>query len=519
MAEETTAGLGEALGLQTSATPYSGSPIFRGLQTGLQYEMKREALKAKEAEAEEKKLKEFSKYVTKPKIPVVGPRLSKRMEETALRTKNEMFNAASVGDKQGADDAYIIGTVEANKIQEIYKNEENILRSQTLLPTEIANAIGSGKDDNTTFEKLPKDWYEHISPVFLPDVGGSPFATISVVRESKPINMDKINDDIIDDVLSDQPLTATGTFVRNYFGVKQELNDKQIRGIAKTLINQNLEYRDNALTRKVKKGIPLRDKYVMSGLPISEAKERALEDLIFADLKERYQAKHSVRPLPKPKDKWSTTANQMFSKVNPQAAIGDVNFVKAVYRSNTGEALSDDAANSVISRAGYNPEYQSVALSEKSEVTLEDEKGNPVKMVVNQLIDVDNFENPELNGVYIVGTSSMIGQGGDVQFKIGNIAFNKIVKLTPNNIGSLASASKIDTKEFVSVINEKTKREFIPLSIIEGTIVQKRGGGKSTSTGGGKGKGKSTTPKDSFPTWKSKNPNGTPSQYKQYLES
>jgi hypothetical protein len=116
---------------------------------------------------------------------------------------------------------------------------------------------------------------------------------------------------------------------------------------------------------------------------------------------------------------------------------------------------------------------------------LEDERGNPVKMVVSQLIDVDNFEDPEYNGVYVVGTSSMIG-GGDAQFKIGNIAFNKIVKLSSNNIGSLASANKIDTKELVSVINEKTKREFIPPSIIEGTIVQKRSGGKSTSTGGGK---------------------------------
>jgi hypothetical protein len=487
MAEETTAGLGEALGLQTSATPYSGSPIFRGLQTGLQYEMKREALKAKEAAEEEKKRLAFEKSVTSPTYPRVGKRWQKSLESIGKETLYGMYDAASKGDREMQQEFRMKGQILGNSIAAQNDYENKIRNSKALLPKTVSQSLDS--DDDTGITQTDYKWHDYIEPVDMGMIGGNQRYSFNLLEEVQPMDIRKENATVINDMLSDKPLTETGASLRNYFGAKKELNKEDLKKLSTILVGQNLQYRNNLLVKFEDEGKKILQNYINKGLQYDEAKERALEDLAFNKIKEVYEPKYEVKPLPKAKDKWSTTANQMFSKVNPQAAIGDVNFVKAVVRSTTGRTLSDDAANSVISKAGYNPEYQSVSLPEKIEVTLEDERGNPVKMVVSQLIDVDNFEDPEYNGVYVVGTSSMIG-GGDAQFKIGNIAFNKIVKLSSNNIGSLASANKIDTKELVSVINEKTKREFIPPSIIEGTIVQKRSGGKSTSTGGGKGKGK-----------------------------
>lgn len=483
MAEETTAGLGEALGLQTSATPYSGSPIFRGLQTGLQYEMKREALKAKEAAEEEKKRLAFEKSITSPIYPRVGKRWQKAMEYVASETLYGMHDAANRRDRVMQEEFKTKGRILGNSIAAQNDYENRIRNSKSILPKTVSQSLDS--DDDTGITQTDYKWHDYIQPVDMGMIGANQRYSFNLLQEVQPMDIRKENAALIKDMRSNQPLTETGTFLRNYFGVKQELSDDDLKEAAHILVGQNSRYRINTLREFEDEGKKILQNYINKGLQYDEAKELALEDLAFNKLKEVNEPKYEIRPLPKAKDKWSTTANQMFSKVNPQAAIGDVNFVKAVVRSTTGKTLSDDGVNSIISRAGYNPEYQSVSLPEKIEVTLEDERGNPVKMVVSQLIDVDNFENPELNGVYIVGTSSMIGQGGDAQFKIGNIAFNKIVKLSSNNIGSLASANKIDTKELVSVINEKTKREFIPPSIIEGTIVQKRSGGKSTSTGGG----------------------------------
>jgi len=55
MAEESTAGLGEAIGLQTNARPYSGGAITRGVQFGMQQELKRAALEANKAAKDDKK--------------------------------------------------------------------------------------------------------------------------------------------------------------------------------------------------------------------------------------------------------------------------------------------------------------------------------------------------------------------------------------------------------------------------------------------------------------------------------
>ncbi len=62
---ETTAGLGESLGLQTNSTSsYNGAPLQRAVQMGMQAQLRQDALAAKQVAEKDKLAKEIDKYIT-----------------------------------------------------------------------------------------------------------------------------------------------------------------------------------------------------------------------------------------------------------------------------------------------------------------------------------------------------------------------------------------------------------------------------------------------------------------------
>jgi hypothetical protein len=98
----------------------------------------------------------------------------------------------------------------------------------------------------------------------------------------------------------------------------------------------------------------------------------------------------------------------------------------------------------------------------------------------------------------------------------------QVVEMNPTILSQMATYYKTDPETFIEAYGASgvDLRKYAP----SGNINTKKGGstpppakGGSTSTpapakGGGKAK-------DSFPVWKSKNPNGTAAQYKQYKNS
>ncbi len=80
-----------------------------------------------------------------------------------------------------------------------------------------------------------------------------------------------------------------------------------------------------------------------------------------------------------------------------------------------------------------------------------------------------------------------------------------LIPLKEQDYSALASAYGEKKEDFIRLLNE-TSAQYLPKT---GGTTKK----KATT------QGKSSAPKDSFPAWKSKNPNGTAAQYKQYLAS
>jgi hypothetical protein len=90
----------------------------------------------------------------------------------------------------------------------------------------------------------------------------------------------------------------------------------------------------------------------------------------------------------------------------------------------------------------------------------------------------------------------------------------QIVQMTPEILSQMATYYKTDPATFIEAYGAGgvDLSSFAP----SGNINTKKGGGSTSKPAPVKGGGKA---KDSFPVWKSKNPNGTAAQYKQYKNS
>jgi len=478
MAEETTAGLGEALGLQTSATPYSGSPIFRGLQTGLQYEMKREALKAKEAAEEQKRRLAFEKSVTSPTYPRVSKRWQKSLEDVGKETLYGMYDAASKGDREMQQEFRMKGQILGNSIAAQNDYENKIRNSKALLPKTVSQSLDS--DDDTDIAQTDYKWHDYIEPVDMGMIGGNQRYSFNVLDEVQPMDIRKENATVINDMLSDKPLTETGASLRNYFGAKKELNEEDLKKLSTILVGQNLQYRNNLLVKFEDEGKKILQNYINKGLQYDEAKERALEDLAFNKIKEVYEPKFTYKGVGT--DKLSGYQKKVFDEINtevtPVSQTGDL--LSAIITNETGGQKGGTLAGleQFLNQANnIGEEYQVVVLPNASKrVSIPTPKGN-INMTAERFVQINNLD-PKYNGIYILGNTTQLG-GSDVSFKVNGLSFNKAVKLTNENIGSLATSKGLSVEDLQRFVNAKVA-DFITSDITRTKA------NKSTSTGGGK---------------------------------
>jgi hypothetical protein len=483
MAEETTAGLGEALGLQTSATPYSGSPIFRGLQTGLQYEMKREALKAKEAAEEEKKRLAFEKSITSPIYPRVGKRWQKAMEHVASETLYGMHDAANRRDRVMQEEFKTKGRILGNSIAAQNDYENRIRNSKAILPKTVSQSLDS--DDDTGITQTDYKWHDYIQPVDMGMIGANQRYSFNLLQEVQPMDIRKENAALIKDMRSNQPLTETGTFLRNYFGVKQELSDDDLKEAAHILVGQNSRYRINTLREFEDEGKKILQNYIKKGLQYDEAKELALEDLAFNKLKEvnepiyKYKGENEKDSLPGYK-------KRIFDEINTETlpvadAVGMVTKIVMDKKGLKNKLGVEGGVKTVLSpEIQSGAEYQMVVLPiDKKRVKLKTTGGQMVDMVPETFVEINNYVGDDINGIYVLGSTSVLG-GNDVDFNIKGFKFNKAVKVTNENIGSIATSKGMSVKDLAEFVNAKVGYEYITPQITQTKA------NKSTSTGGGK---------------------------------
>jgi hypothetical protein len=487
MAEETTAGLGEALGLQTSATPYSGSPIFRGLQTGLQYEMKREALKAKEAAEEEKKRLAFEKSVTSPTYPRVGKRWQKSLESIGKETLYGMYDAASKGDREMQQEFRMKGQILGNSIAAQNDYENKIRNSKALLPKTVSQSLDS--DDDTGITQTDYKWHDYIEPVDMGMIGGNQRYSFNLLEEVQPMDIRKENATVINDMLSDKPLTETGASLRNYFGAKKELNKEDLKKLSTILVGQNLQYRNNLLVKFEDEGKKILQNYINKGLQYDEAKERALEDLAFNKIKEVYEPKFTYKGV-NVGDSLTGYRKRIFDEINTETlpvgdAVGMVTKIVMDKKGLTNKLGVEGGVETVLSpEIQRGAEYQMVVLPINTKrVKLKTTGGQMVDMVPETFVEINNYVGDDINGIYVLGSTSVLG-GNDVDFNIKGFKFNKAVKVTNENIGSIATSKGMSVKDLAEFVNAKVGYDYITPQITQTKA------NKSTSTGGGKGKGK-----------------------------
>lgn len=289
MAEET-AGIGGALGLQTNAsTGYTGAPLTRAVQMGIQTQMKQDALAAKQAAEQEKLAKELNKYITPPTTQRVSPRWQKANEEVATGGYYRMFQNQNNKYEQGVQK--IKTELEAKTIAEQDAYENAVLSRKTLLPKEIRDGVVN--DDDGKLKKVDYNWHDYVSPVPVrytkADGTASEKLSFHANREVPSINFADYNSDIIKARLGGQPKTEIGMVFQNTLGTKKELTDNDLREIASIVVDQDDVAFDNLKGQYEKEGKKYLQQYLTQGKEYEEAKDLALKDVEYDLLKQVYK--------------------------------------------------------------------------------------------------------------------------------------------------------------------------------------------------------------------------------------
>jgi hypothetical protein len=316
-------------------------------------------------------------------------------------------------------------------------------------------------------------------------IGGNQRYSFNVLDEVQPMDIRKENATLIKDMRSNQPLTDTGAMMRNYIGAKQELNDTDLKKIATELVGQNLQYRNNLLVKFEDEGKKILKSYVDKGFQYDEAKKRALKDLAFNKLKEVYEPKYIYKGV-NVGDSLTGYRKRIFDEINTETlpvgdAVGMVTKIVMDKKGLTKKLGVEGGVETVLSpEIQRGAEYQMVVLPINTKrVKLKTTGGQMVDMVPETFVEINNYVGDDINGIYVLGSTSVLG-GNDVDFNIKGFKFNKAVKVTNENIGSIATSKGMSVKDLAEFVNAKVGYDYITPQITQTKA------NKSTSTGGGK---------------------------------
>lgn len=486
---ESTAGIGEAAALINRANASSGMDITRGIQMAQSSALKKAQLEAsKEAKAQAKSasMAKMSRINT-GKYKNLG--VAKEAEKSAYDLMSKKAIAIENGDYVSSAkldiEADYLGNYLASK-------DDAISTLKSPKKYEYANKAGelinSGKEDEAI--KLNKPY----APVFTRGEAGD-----YIVEVPDAVDLNKVYSNVLKSAfrneISFSSLKDAATDTENY-SIKRKMTPEEVAMTSGGLL------RDEGYVKSVLYSPDFQKfydkKYGGSADPSSI--EAGLYDYTQERIESINQEKVSVKTKSKGGSYFSSTADGF--------TIGNYNF--SIIPKTAADLATELENNSVM----YGRDD---VLSRTFVQGLKSQGVKPVKEVVmpENVSGTFILSDPSLGKGIVKGKPvSMYEHNGKALLVYYNNDRKRgqVVVMTPTILSQMSTYYKTEPRNLIEAYKSKgiNLGKYAPA----GNIKTKKDGGNNPTPAKGGGKAK-----DSFPVWKSKNPNGTPAQYKQYKNS
>ena len=483
---ESTAGIGEAGALVNRAKAPATMDITRGIQMAESNALKKAQLEAAKEAKKQAKMAAMDKYRTIKLGLYKDPSVNEKAKRLGIELQNEIDFAAKSGD-----------------MAKLYESEQRVRFLNNDLKIEDAFLTSLAPNDKKVDTgdmlkaarqgKLP-EYLQTESPLiqkyFDQDAEGFPL----VIRPNK-YNLDKAYDRVVASLGSDYVDSKAAAFDKIKMTKRVPPEVLRERAAAFILNDQDAAA---ALDWKPEFRKVFKEEYGNN----LEREEEAKVNFVYNNLTKYNEPKYQMGSQSKGGGSFKITGSGF--------SIGNYNF-------STIPTTATDLAQNLESRSAMygNDEKESSGFVQG----LKNSGNYPVTQVVMPENASGTFivSDPKLGKGIAKGKPVELIQYEDKAFLVyynNDRKRGQVVEMTPTILSQMSTYYKTDPETFIEAYGASgvDLRKYAP----SGNINTKKGGGSTSKPAPVKGGGKA---KDSFPVWKSKNPNGTAAQYKQYKNS
>lgn len=447
---ESSSQLGEALGLQTNfQTSYSGAPIQRAVQMGIQNQMKQDVMAAKQAAQEEKLKKEIEKGIVIKTPKMRKPYLdefNKVYTEFIAKAKSDPTNARFV-----LKEAEDFGNYLKQKSDYDDKVVASAFNTGTLVDKDIIAAVNS--DDATKRKGVRTE----LGDVYVPTDENDPVPSFTVTAIPK-VDLSKAYQQDINDALKAKGWDEAGGFNEQYYKAIKSLTNEEKdllaerRALDPTSRNNRI-YQDKAEAYAIYDALPADIKANRELANLSVAKE-----LFKKDYAKEVASRESLLKKYQPKDvniKGGGTYKYGENIFTAGEVEGKEKLDLYVKEGVITEAQKEQYENIVET----NPELASEYLNNLPKViTISTPNKGAYKMVENgKAVNIDNttfdyIQNPttKKGKWYVTGTK-----------KIGGFDKKISIPINESTYGQVISSYKMGKQDLVSLLNDRLKEAGI----------------------------------------------------------
>lgn len=284
--------LAEAIGLQTQATPYRGTPVTTGIRINQENELRKQ-LKQAEIDAKKQRVKDARNKAITITPPPVSQRWASDVTNEAIDTYHGMMDERDANNPSAEWSRHQQGLGNINSMSKTDQFEIDLLKSGTVLPKHIVNMLNS-KDavsESKALNGFDPDIHDYIKVVDAPRGR----KTVRLIYEPKPVNLNDEYNSLLKSALGLEQSNKIGTDFAGYYGVKKDLEDEDFNRLATTFVdfdkdsNATLSRDSDNRTTEYKKDFQMR------GLPLDQAVRAAKIKVVNEDLKAKYAPMFGLR--------------------------------------------------------------------------------------------------------------------------------------------------------------------------------------------------------------------------------
>ncbi len=446
MAEDT-AGLGEALGLQTnSQTSYSGAPLQRAVQMGIQTQMKQDAMAAKQAAQEEKLKREIEKSIVIKTPKMRKPYLdefNKVYPEFIAKAKSDPTNARFV-----LKEAEDFGNYLKQKSDYDDKVIASAFNTGTLVDKDIIAAVNS--DDATKRKGVRTE----LGDVYVPTDENDPVPSFTVTAIPK-VDLSKAYQQDINEALKSKGWDEAGGLNEQYYRAIKSLTNEEKDLLAERraldpVSRNNRIYQDKAEAYAIYDTLPADIKANRELANLAVAKE-----LFKKDYAKEFSSRESLLKKYQPKDVNINAGDGTYKYGNNIFNAGEVDAKERLDLYVKEGVISEAQKEQYENIAETNPELAGSYLNNLPKViTISAPNKGAYKMVENgKAVNIDNatfeyIQNPQTKKGkwYVTGTKKIAG-------------FDKTISLPINEstYGQIISSYKMNKQDLVKLLNDRLK--------------------------------------------------------------